>query len=133
MKRKFISIPIVLSIRCESTWCYYVFSRIFKQHQGIWFAKSQVSIEKDTPIMVLRNIDPKDGLCNSTRLQVIQLANHVIQTNIITCNNVDNIVLIPRMFVMSAEGKFPFRMRQRIFSCCCFCHDHKQESILDVI
>lgn len=51
------------------------------------------------PIMLLRNIDPKGGLCNGTRLLVTQLANHVIQAKFITGDKVGQKVLLPRMFV----------------------------------
>ena len=68
-----------------------------------------------TPIMLLRNIDPIGGLCNGTRLLVTQIAKHVIQTRLITGNNVGEKVFIPRMFVSPPEARFPFRMRRRQF------------------
>ncbi|KAL0824570.1 hypothetical protein Bca101_048247 [Brassica carinata] len=67
------------------------------------------------PIMLLRNIDPKGGLCNGTRLLVTQLANHVIQAKFITGDKVGQKVLLPRMFVSPPETRFPFRMRRRQF------------------
>ncbi|XP_024009975.1 uncharacterized protein LOC112085170 [Eutrema salsugineum] len=71
------------------------------------------------PIFLLRNIDPKRGLCNGIRLIVTQLANHVIEARVITGKSnsyVDEKVLIPRMFVTPADAKFPFKMRRRQFS-----------------
>lgn len=67
-----------------------------------------------TPIMLLRNIDPIGGLCNGTRLLVTQIAKHVIQTRLITGNNVGEKVFIPRMFVSPPEARF-LRMRRRQF------------------
>ncbi|CAN6916647.1 unnamed protein product, partial [Brassica oleracea var. botrytis] len=70
-------------------------------------------------IMLLRNIDPQGGLCNGTRLQITQLADHVIEARIITGHRNDKEggerVLIPRMFVSPPETRFPFRMRRRQF------------------
>ncbi|XP_019094615.1 PREDICTED: ATP-dependent DNA helicase PIF1-like [Camelina sativa] len=43
-----------------------------------------LTLKKGAPIMFLRNIDPKRGLCNGTRLIVTQMANHVIEARIIT-------------------------------------------------
>ena len=67
------------------------------------------------PIMLLRRIDPKGGLCNGTRLLVTQLANHVMQAKFITGDKVGQKVLLPRMFVSPPETRFPFRMRRRQF------------------
>lgn len=70
-------------------------------------------------IMLLRNIDPQGGLCNGTRLQITQLADHVIEARIITGHRNDKEggerVLIPRMFVSPPERRFPFRMPHRQF------------------
>lgn len=70
-------------------------------------------------IMLLRNIDPQGGLCNGTRLQITQLADHVIEARMITGNRTDREggerVKIPRMFVSPPETRFPFRMRRRQF------------------
>ena len=49
------------------------------------------------PIMLLRNIDKANGLCNGTRLQVEKLGKHAIQAKIITGTNAGKITLIPKM------------------------------------
>lgn len=67
------------------------------------------------PVMLLRNIDPKGGLCNGTRLQVTQLADHVIEAIILTGDFNGIKVCIPRLCVSPPEGKYPFRMRRRQF------------------
>ncbi|XP_010506903.1 PREDICTED: ATP-dependent DNA helicase PIF1-like [Camelina sativa] len=75
-----------------------------------------LTLKKGAPIMLLRNINPKGGLCNGTRLIVTQMANHVIEARIVTGKrNVNDKVLIPRMFVSPPDAKFPFRMRRRQF------------------
>jgi len=40
------------------------------------------------PIMLLRNIDQANGLCNGTRLQVNDLGKNVISATVITGKNV---------------------------------------------
>lgn len=64
-------------------------------------------------IMLLRIIDPKGGLYNGTQLIVTQLTNHVIEARVITCqldDDVDDRILIPRIFVSQPDTRFLFRI-----------------------
>lgn len=74
-----------------------------------------LTLKIGAPIMLLRNLDPKSGLCNGTRLLITQLGNRIIEAKIITGDHVGDKVLIPRMFVSPPDAKFPFRMRRRQF------------------
>ncbi|EOA28387.1 hypothetical protein CARUB_v10024593mg [Capsella rubella] len=67
------------------------------------------------PVMLLRNIDPKGGLCNGTRLQITQMANHVVEAKVITGDRVGDIVLIPQIVLTPTDTKLPFKMRRRQF------------------
>ncbi|XP_019099860.1 PREDICTED: ATP-dependent DNA helicase PIF1-like [Camelina sativa] len=67
------------------------------------------------PVMLLRNIDPSGGLCNGTRLQITQLANHIVEATIITGTRVGDKVFIPRMLITPSDTKLPFKMRRRQF------------------
>lgn len=62
------------------------------------------------PVMWLRNIDPKGGLCNDTKLH---MANHVLEDKVITGDKIGHKVLIPKVFIMSCDPKILFRMRSR--------------------
>ncbi|EOA29447.1 hypothetical protein CARUB_v100253440mg, partial [Capsella rubella] len=67
------------------------------------------------PVMLLRNIDPKGGLCNGTRLQITQMANRVVEAKVITGDRIGDIVLIPQVVVTPSDTKLPFKMRRRQF------------------
>ncbi|EOA18382.1 hypothetical protein CARUB_v10006913mg [Capsella rubella] len=67
------------------------------------------------PIMLMRNIDPHGGLMNGTRLQIMQMADHVIQARILTGTKVGKIVIIPRMLITPSDTRLPFKMRRRKF------------------
>eukprot|EP00122_Pirum_gemmata_P011692 Pgem_evm1s10834 len=43
-----------------------------------------LKLKPNCPIMLLRNICPAQGLCNGTRLKVIQLHDHIIEAKITT-------------------------------------------------
>lgn len=68
-----------------------------------------------SPVMLLRNIDPKGGLCNGTRLQITQMANHVVEARVITGDRIGDIVLIPKINLTPSDTTLPFKMRRRQF------------------
>ncbi|CAN7080984.1 unnamed protein product [Brassica oleracea var. botrytis] len=68
-----------------------------------------------TPVMLLRNIDPDVGLCNGTRLQITQLANHIIGARVITGKRVGEKVFLHRILITPTDTKLPFKMRRRQF------------------
>ncbi|XP_042757697.2 uncharacterized protein LOC122197551 [Lactuca sativa] len=67
------------------------------------------------PVMLLRNIDQKNGLCNGTRLQVVSLGKRVIEAVIISGSNIGNRNFIPRMSLTPTENKIPFKFQRRQF------------------
>ncbi|GJZ48942.1 uncharacterized protein Tco_0603132 [Tanacetum coccineum] len=68
-----------------------------------------------TPIMLLRNIDPSNGLCNGTRLQVLKMAPTVIQARIIGSTGPEGITLIPRMRLTPSDKRMPVKMIRKQF------------------
>lgn len=65
------------------------------------------------PVMLFRNIDPKCGLRNKTKLLITKLANHIIETRIIVGRSIGGNVLHRRMFVSPPYAKFLFKMTRR--------------------
>ncbi|KAG3155572.1 hypothetical protein PI126_g9119 [Phytophthora idaei] len=64
--------------------------------------------------MMMRNLNPDLGLCNGTRLRIVELKPHVIHATIMTGERQDQHVLIPRIvFISDGEAReFPFRLRR---------------------
>ncbi|XP_024010457.1 uncharacterized protein LOC112085473 [Eutrema salsugineum] len=79
------------------------------------FPNHVLKLREGTPVMLLRNVDPKNGLCNGTRLIITKMANYVLQAQIITGSKVGEKILIPRIFLSPSEMKLPFRMRRKQF------------------
>nr|KAJ0188926.1 hypothetical protein LSAT_V11C900458960 [Lactuca sativa] len=67
------------------------------------------------PVMLLRNIDQKYGLCNGTRLRVIALGKRVIEAEIISGSNIGKRTFIPRMSLTPSDKRIPFTFQRRQF------------------
>ncbi|PIA57160.1 hypothetical protein AQUCO_00600115v1 [Aquilegia coerulea] len=67
------------------------------------------------PIMLLRNIAPKDGLCNGVRLIVKRCANRVIEAIILTGDKAGNTIFIPRITLTPSVAELAIPMSRRQF------------------
>jgi len=56
-----------------------------------------LKLKSGVPIMLLRNIDQANGLCNGTRLQVNELGKNVIGATVIIGKNIGHKILVPIM------------------------------------
>lgn len=83
---------------------------------GGGFPPHVLNLKENAPVMLLRNLDPRRGLCNGTRLICKQLYDRVIEAEIITGKNAGDRVLLPRIdFISSSSMGLPFEMRRRQF------------------
>jgi ATP-dependent DNA helicase PIF1 len=62
-------------------------------------ANHELELKVGVPILLLHNLNQSIGLCNGTRLIVKRLGQRVIEAEIITENNVDKRVFIPRIIM----------------------------------
>ena len=58
--------------------------------------------------MYLRNIDPGNGVCNGTRLQVKSVKRNVLELTILGGKNSGNIVLMQRIKLTTDPKLLPF-------------------------
>lgn len=67
--------------------------------------------------MMMRNFNPDLGLCNGTRLRVVELKPHVIHATIMEGERRGQHVLIPQIVFVSDDDTrdFPFRLRRKQF------------------
>ncbi|CAL5370135.1 unnamed protein product [Camellia sinensis] len=75
----------------------------------------KVELKVGCPIMLLRNIAPKDGLCNGTRLMVSRCDSRIIEARILTGEKFGNLAFIPRISLTPSSAEMPFRMTRRQF------------------
>ncbi|XP_023752372.1 uncharacterized protein LOC111900725 [Lactuca sativa] len=67
-----------------------------------------LNLKVNTPVMLMRNINQREGLCNGTRLIVTQLLPSVIEASIITGISVGKRVYIPRIKFVHNTSDLPF-------------------------
>jgi len=75
----------------------------------------ELSIKVGCPLILLRNLAPSQGLCNGTRMVVIQASERVLQVRLIGGDHDGELAFIPRITLIpstSAEYNFKFKRRQ---------------------
>nr|GEZ71174.1 ATP-dependent DNA helicase PIF1-like [Tanacetum cinerariifolium] len=67
------------------------------------------------PIILLRNLNLANGLCNGTRMIVTQLLDKVIKAQIITGTRVSEKVFLPRISLINRDLQMPFVFKRKKF------------------
>jgi hypothetical protein len=67
------------------------------------------------PVMLMRNLDPSNGLCNQTRMLIVKMGRRVLETKIITGDKRGQVVLIPRIALDYDDKEPPFTLRRLRF------------------
>ncbi|MCL7023229.1 hypothetical protein MKW94_007098, partial [Papaver nudicaule] len=75
----------------------------------------RLCLKEGVPIMLLRNLDQTEGLCNGTRMVVKHVGTHVIQATVLTGKATGKTVLIPRIVLAPTDTDHPFILRRRQF------------------
>ena len=75
----------------------------------------ELQVKVDSPITLLRNLDPKKSLCNGTRLIVTRCYQFLVEARIIMGNKIGDITYIPRTNMSPADKTFPARVKRKLF------------------
>ena len=68
-----------------------------------------------SPIMLLRNLDPANGLCNGTRLIVRRCSARVVEAEVVTGDHAGYVAFIPRIALITEQSRLPFTVRRKQF------------------
>lgn len=66
-------------------------------------------------VILLRNLNLNEGLCNGTRLSIKKLMQYTIQAEILSGKNKGKLVLIPRITLSPSKEDIPYNMRRKQF------------------
>ncbi|ODM86919.1 ATP-dependent DNA helicase pif1 [Orchesella cincta] len=75
----------------------------------------QLNLKIGSCVMLLRNMNPKRGLCNGTRLVVERLGSNIIDCVIFSGDQKGSRVFIPRMCLDADDSDLPFQLRRKQF------------------
>lgn len=75
----------------------------------------KLSLKVGSPIILLRNLNPSDGLCNGTRLICCSFQKHIIEAQIITGKYAGLRTFIPRITLSPSNTTLPFTLKRRQF------------------
>ncbi|GJV20273.1 ATP-dependent DNA helicase PIF1-like protein, partial [Tanacetum coccineum] len=67
------------------------------------------------PVMLLRNIDQSEGLCNGTRLRIKELGDRAIKAEILTGTKVGETVSLTRFKLTPSDKRLPLQINRRQF------------------
>jgi hypothetical protein len=80
------------------------------------FPAHSLELKVGAPVIVLRNLAPSEGLCNGTRMVIMDVRARVIRARILVGAHAGNVVLIPRIRLSAPpDGQVPFTFHRTQF------------------
>ena len=79
------------------------------------FPKAKLAIKVGCLVMLPRNLDPSQGLCNGTRLLITRTSTHVLEGCIMGGEHDGEPAFIPRITRYSRKSDFTFILARRQF------------------
>ena len=76
---------------------------------------AQLQLKLGAPVILLRNLDPKQGLYNDTRLTLTRLGQRCLKGQILTRSFAAQRKLLPRIKLTTTEGEYPFVLSRKQF------------------
>lgn len=72
-----------------------------------------LTLKKGAVVMLLRNLNPKKGLCNGTRLIIEEMRSNFVLAKIISQGYTGETVMIPRIDLAPSDTLLPFVLKRR--------------------
>ena len=75
----------------------------------------QLTVKVGCVMMLLRNLNPKKGLCNGTRILITSMTQRTIRAIVLTGSHQNQRCVIPRVTLYPSNCPFPFKFGRRQF------------------
>ena len=85
----------------------YIQPEILNTFSPSEFPLHKLELKISAPLMLLRNLDPMNSLCNGTRLRLLRSTCHILECRVLGGDNANNVVSIPHMALDSGLQDFP--------------------------
>ena len=76
---------------------------------------SKLKLKVGAPVILLRNLYPKEGLCNGTRMTVTRMHRWCIEVQILGGQFDGTVKVLPRIKLSTTEGELPFILTRKQF------------------
>ena len=78
-------------------------------------AQHKLNLKLGAPVVLLRNIDPKNGHCNGVKYIINNMRKHIIELKSISQGNFGSFLFLPRILMVSQTATLPFTLKRRQF------------------
>ena len=75
----------------------------------------KLTVKVGCVMMLLRNLNPKKGLCNGTRILITSMTKRLLRGMILTGSHQNTLCIIPRVTLYPSNNPFPFKFGRRQF------------------
>src|SRR5277367_3681492 len=76
---------------------------------------SKLKLKIGCPVMILRNLNAKEGVCNGSRGIVTRMSNRVLEVRLLTGEHAGKTTFIPRLSITPSSTQVPFEFCRRQF------------------
>ena len=92
-------------------------NKIHYDYTSTYLNKCRLELKENAHIMLLRNLDPSNGLCNGTRMICRGFAKNVVHAEISSGHCATKHIFIPRIQLSPPENEgYPFKFIRKQFS-----------------
>ena len=76
---------------------------------------AKLKLEVGCPVIILRNLNPGEGVCNGSRGIVTRMSNRVLEVRLLTGSHAGTTTFIPRLSITPSTTQVPFEFCRRQF------------------
>lgn len=89
-------------------------TEVLNSFQAAGLPAHSLRLKVNSTIILMRNLNVQQGLCNGTRMRVIEIGHHVVRCTIVTGDLAGEEVYVPRI-TLNEQEKFPVAFRRHQF------------------